>query len=59
MKCANCDSEEVLKVDIELGDGAKLQFVACGFCESKLWRNEEKPSSLQEVLELTSVNRPK
>ena len=59
MKCASCGSNEVLEVDIELGDGARIQFISCGFCESKLWRNDEKTSTLEEVLELASVNRPK
>lgn len=59
MKCAKCESPDVLQVDIELSDGSAVHFQACGFCESKEWRSDDKPTTLKEVLELTTVKRPR
>ncbi len=59
MKCDKCESRDVLQVDISLGDGSAIHFLACGFCESKQWRSEEKPATLKEVLELATVHRPR
>ncbi|MGH2733574.1 MAG: hypothetical protein ACRDJF_11425 [Actinomycetota bacterium] len=58
MSCDRCGSRGVLAICVRLGDGSEVEFSSCHRCETRVWRSEEGPVSLKQVLELTSANRP-
>lgn len=59
MECS-CGSHDIIKIDIDLRDGHRIEFTHCVVCESKVWSlPEEGTVPLQRVLEVAAAHRPR
>lgn len=59
MRCERCGSDDMIVINVQLGDGSKILFSSCPTCESKVWQAGSGRVSLQEVLQLASTHRPR
>ncbi|MFI7588394.1 hypothetical protein ACIB24_15095 [Spongisporangium articulatum] len=51
--CAQCGSNRVTRLALNLTDGTPVNFISCHRCEHKTWDHEGTPLSVDTVLERT------
>ncbi|HVL65529.1 MAG TPA: hypothetical protein VM573_10220 [Actinomycetota bacterium] len=54
MSCPECGREDSMEIEINLQEGAAVQFYSCRHCETKWWIREGTTITLDEVLDLAT-----